>query len=74
MGKENKMTVREDDRERIPVGWGLEHHIVRSLMGQPQTEHTTFCMLEEKPLPAWKTYKRRMKDECSREKSSTPRD
>lgn len=46
MGKENKMTVREDDRERIPVGWGLEHHIVRSLMGQPQTEHAPFCMLE----------------------------
>lgn len=32
-------------------------------MGQPQTEHTPCCMQEEEALPAWKTYKRRTRDE-----------
>ena len=41
-------------------------------MGQPQTEHTPCCMQEEEALPAWKTYKRRTRDERSREKRSSP--
>lgn len=40
-------------------------------MGQLQTEHAPCCMQEEEPLPAWKTYKRRMKDKYSREKKKT---
>lgn len=41
-------------------------------MGQPQTEHTPCCMQEEEALPAWKTYKRKTRDEQSREKRSSP--
>lgn len=42
-------------------------------MGQTPTEHTPHCMQEEEALPAWKTYKRRMRDERSREKRSSPK-